>query len=328
MLMKHFSNRYLRSTNGLPVRGKVLETPIYFPSISSLKTGSIDTIDYFQILKNLYPYFLISAYDIYNSDSRPKLIKQLQKNFKEDGPIVLLDSGNYESFWLQDKSWTVARFEQILSAEVCDLAFCFDNQFPKGVAENVDWIRKSVTRSQKKTKTASVIPIVHASDKLLSKTVTQLYAKHNFVIVSVAERNLGAGLFERVKTITNLRKDLNSLGYYVFIHVLGTGNPLSLLLLSYAGADSFDGLEWCQTVVNSKTCLLYHFQQRELVNDNCEFCSSNSLDYSLATFGHNLKFYNFWMTKIRQSIASNTQLDVLNEYFSPDIVNTLKNIWA
>lgn len=328
MKILHFANRYLTGTNGLPVRGRVLETPIYFPSISSLKTGSIEAIDYFQILKALYPYFLVSAYDIYHSKSPKTFVKQLQKNYRDNGPIILLDSGNYESFWLTDKNWNISKFEEILASDVSDLAFCFDNQFPGSIAKNVDGIRKSLNRSQKTTNTSSVIPIVHADKNSLATTVTRLYEKHNFLMVSVAERNLGDGILERIRTITNLRKKLNKLNQYVYIHVLGTGNPLSLLLLSLAGADSFDGLEWCQTVVDPKTALLYHFQQREFVLDECEFCSSQTLDYRLATLGHNLNFYNSWMKRIRESISSNSELQMLENYFDSKTINKLKDIWS
>ncbi len=267
-------NRKLRKLY-FPVRGKALKLPIYFPSISSIKTN-LGPFDYFNILKALQqPHFLVSAYDISKSFQRDKFIDKLRLNQKEDGPIILMDSGNYESYWIRDKSWSIGGFNQILKQEVCDLAFCYDNQFPlENSIENVSWIAKSTKESQLVARTTSIIPIVHCKKENLNEAVLELYNQTNCIMVSIPERILGDGLLERVYTINCLRRELNKLENYVFVHLLGTGNPFSLLLFSLAGADSFDGLEWCQTVANSKTALLYHFQQREIIVDDCNFCKT------------------------------------------------------
>ncbi|WP_182212931.1 hypothetical protein [Stenotrophomonas acidaminiphila] len=60
-----------------------------------------------------------------------------------------------------------------------------------------------------------------------------------------------------------LRKALDDNGRYVGLHLLGTGNPISIALYAWAGADSFDGLEWCQTVVDHDTGLLFHLSQSD-----------------------------------------------------------------
>ena len=62
----------------------------------------------------------------------------------------------------------------------------------------------------------------------------------------------------RAKTIIKIRKTLAPKKQYYPLHLLGTGNPLSILIYSICGADSFDGLEWCQTTVDYNTGLLYH----------------------------------------------------------------------
>jgi len=135
-------------------------------------------------------------------------------------------------------------------------------------------------------------------------------------------------LLERVSTITRLRKELNKLENYVFLHLLGTGNPFSLLLFSLAGADSFDGLEWCQTTVNTQTYVLYHFQQRELIKDDCIFCKANDLDYNLKTLGHNLVFYTSWMKKIQDAIENKEEHVLLGQIFDDSFLNSLSEIWA
>lgn len=327
--MKFLQENSLLRKSFLPVRGKAIKLPVYFPSISSVKTG-LSPFDYFKVLKALgQSHFLVSAFDIDKSLKREEFINALKENRKTDGSIVLMDSGNYESYWIRDKSWRIENFNTILSQEVSDLAFCYDNQFPsKNPKENAIEVANSTENSQSITNSTSIIPIIHCHKKNLTEAVLELYNKTNCSMVSIPERILGDGLLERVSTITSLRKELNKLENYVFIHLLGTGNPLSLLLFSLAGADSFDGLEWCQTVVNSKTALLYHFQQRELINDSCNFCKAQDLDYNLQTLGHNLLFYNWWMKEIQEVIEKNRHEQLLNRYFDDSFLNSLANIWS
>lgn len=314
----------------IPVRGKALRLPIYFPSISSVKTG-LSPFEYFQILKVLkQPHFLVSAYDIDKSFQKIEFIDQLKTNQKDDGPIILMDSGNYESYWIRDNNWSVDSYNQILKQNVSDLAFSYDNQFPsENIKENAAGAAKSTKESQSVTKSTSIIPIIHCNKEKLNETVLELYNQMNFTMVSIPERILGNGILERITTITNLRKELNKLDNYPFIHLLGTGNPLSLLLYSLAGADSFDGLEWCQTVVNSRTALLYHFQQREMIIDECKFCNSSGVnDYQLTTLGHNLDFYNNWMRKIQDANEEHSIRELLQKHFNFRFISYLNKIWS
>lgn len=328
--MKFLKENNLRRERHFPVGGKSLRLPIYLPSVSSVKTNKIDPFEYFKVLRAMSPHFLVSAYDIYNSKVKKEFISALRKNMKDSNKaIIILDSGNYEKFWLDDEDWTIRKFNSIIKENICDLAFCYDNQDPPGIKKNIEWIKASVLASQKKTLKTSIIPIVHTkkNDSII-KSVTELYKKIEFSRIAVPERELGNGIVERTKTITDLRKALNSVtNQYTFIHVLGTGNPLSLLLFSFAGADTFDGLEWCQTVVNPQTALLYHFQQRELLDDKCGYCNDDVLDYSTKTYGHNLLFYYSWMKKIQDTIEFGTEEELLQKYFNENILTQLKEIW-
>lgn len=312
-----------------PVRGKALRLPIYFPSISSVKTG-LSPFDYFNFLEALQQtHFLVSAFDIDKSFQREEFIQALKANRNNNGAIILMDSGNYESYWIRDKSWSIEGFNEILKHDVSDLAFCYDNQFPPDDSkENATGVAMSTKKSQEVATATSIIPIIHCKKENLNDAVLELCNQTNSPMVSIPERILGDGLLERVKTVTNLRRELNKLDNYTFIHLLGTGNPFSLLLFSLAGADSFDGLEWCQTTVNSETALLYHFQQRELINDNCTFCKNGEFDYNLTTLGHNLTFYNDWMKKIQEAIETNSEEDLLHKYFDAKFVNCLTKIWS
>ncbi|KAB2881555.1 hypothetical protein F9K33_00415 [bacterium] len=313
----------------LYVSGKALKLPIYFPSISSVKTG-LSPLDYFNVLKALrQPHFLVSAFDIAKSRHRDIFVERLKANQGDDNSIIVMDSGNYESYWLRDSSWTKDDFDEVLKLGVCHLAFCYDYQFPQeDIESNVASIVKSTKNSQESSLATTIIPIVHSKKEKIIETVMELHSQMNFTMVSLPERILGEGLLERACTVTALRKALNTLENYTYIHLLGTGNPLSLLVLSLAGADSFDGLEWCQTVVNSKTALLYHFQHREMIIDECPFCNSDNLDYLLSTLGHNLFFYNNWMATIQNEINSNSVDRLLQLHYSDTFVSHLRRIWS
>ena len=107
---------------------------------------------------------------------------------------------------------------------------------------------------------------------------------------------------------------MDDTGQYYPIHLLGTGHPLSLLIYSACGADSFDGLEWCQTTVDYKTGFLYHFQQREFFGNQSPFCSMDDFPYVQATLAHNLLFFNEWMKKIQDALRSNGITEMMAKY--------------
>jgi hypothetical protein len=86
-------------------------------------------------------------------------------------------------------------------------------------------------------------------------------------MIAIPERELGDGLLGRVKTVKSIRTALDALGRYYPLHLLGTGNPISMVALASAGADSFDGLEWCRTVANYDNGNLFHFQHFDCFRD-------------------------------------------------------------
>jgi hypothetical protein len=143
------------------------------------------------------------------------------------------------------------------------------------------------------------------------------------VMVAVPERILGDGIVERSKRVLDIRQKLNESGCYYPLHLLGTGNPRSILLYAICGADSFDGLEWCQTTVDHNTGLLYHFQQRELFGEQSPFCKLRNFPYDQATLGHNLLFYQTWMGKLHQNVKDDNILDLAKEYFPRELLNKL-----
>lgn len=309
----------------LPVGGILVPLPCYFPSISSVKT-TLSVYEYLRLIKSVnHPLFLISAYDVYHcTKSDSKKIRNILKELFKNRVAILLDSGHYEKYWKEKKhlgitnKWTSSKFQSILSSSYYHLAFCFDIKPNKLVELIVNDIENRVLTNQDESSKGTIVPIIHVRKDQLYKLPEVAYGvaeRLKPVMIAVPERELGEGLLARAETILKIRKALNKTGQYYPLHLLGTGNPLSILIFALCGADSFDGLEWCQTTVNHETSILYHFQQRELFGNQSIFCTMNDLPYNQATLAHNLIFFVGWMDKIQKSIASGTLKQDIENYF-------------
>lgn len=316
--------RVKRETN-LYVAGTAIPLPCFFPSISSVKTN-LNPVDYLKVLTTVeYPHILISAYDIYHSseDQREEISTMLQ-TANERGTIVFVDSGNYESYWKEDEEWSEDQLATILETESYHLAFYLDDHNPPSSVEDIIRIvEQGVLRDQKCASEGTVLPILHAPVELLPEAALGIIERLNPMLLAVPERELGEGITSRAETIVRIRKALNQSGYYCPLHLLGTGNPLSILIYSLCGADSFDALEWCQTSVDHETGLLYHFQQREFFGNQSPFCTMPNASYTLATLGHNLLFYRGWMEKISEAIKAKSHIDIIRQYLPKPVEDAL-----
>ena len=301
-----------------------LPLPCFFPSVSSVKTNLMP-VDYVELLvAAAHPLFLASAYDIAHctDDQHPRLDAALTQS-KEHGAVILIDSGNYESFWKDDKDWRPDRFHEIAGSTHHHLCFCYDNQEPPSTSESIaEGVVTSVLRDREHA-LGTVTPIVHGNTDLLPdaarRTAEQLYP----LLSAVPERRLGDGILDRIRTVRKIREALNELDVYYPLHLLGTGNPLSIIAYALAGADSFDGLEWCQTVVDHETGKLLHFQQWDLLRHQTEWGQCPVLPYAQSVLMHNLNFYRKFMARLHEAIncgdaesfvrqyATNKQADLL-----------------
>ena len=145
------------------------------------------------------------------------------------------------------------------------------------------------------------------------------------MLIAVAERELGDGLFERAATVVSIRRRLNRLGYYCHLHLLGTGNPISIVVYAVCGADCFDGLEWCQTAVDYDTARLHHFVQWDLFSDQSKFHLGRG-PYQARVLIHNLGFYAQWLDRIRWGIRTKQWTGLLDEYLPKKAANRIKRL--
>jgi hypothetical protein len=305
----------------LDIGGKALPLPVYFPSISSVKTA-LQPQDYLQVLASLVginAQFLVSAFDLAAME-HPADASKLLQSARVAGALTLMDSGNYESFWKDAQGkWLQPSFHKMLAGFPCDIAFGFDEQQPPtDAAEHVALLVARWKADQVAAGACQIVPIIHGDAQDLPGLCHAFAAQTGVSMLAVPERRLGDGVIDRARSMLAIRTALNQLDRYVAMHLLGTGNPISIALYSAMGADSFDGLEWCQTVVDHDTGLLYHLSQADFFARQTSW-SEASLSFQARTLAHNLEFYASWMQRLRVAIANETVVDFCRHNFPANV---------
>ena len=321
-------SNYSGASTALIAGGTTIKLPCFFASISSVKTNYLPS-EYLTILQSLgYPTILLSAYDFANTARKNQYqIRDVLAGCIKAGATILLDSGGYESYWKKDRSWKWHNYNKTLPRIPAQLSFGFDIRSDSNSLKSITRkIARAYIKDQKIPGARSIIPIVHTKNIYLPEAVFSLAQQERPLMVAVAERELGNGIISRIETVIAIRQSLNRIGDAIPLHILGTGNPYSLLLFTLAGADSFDGLEWCQTTVDPQTGVLHHFQLRQSFACSCRFCQDNGLDYTLATFGHNLHFYQNWIKLLREHRQNGTLLDLASNYFGAEFLTSVKRL--
>lgn len=317
--------------------------PILFQSVSSFETQlptheAVEALDIFK-----FPSILVSAYDLEEKEeyNQKEFIENIA-TYKEAGGVILLDSGSYEKHRNNNKSWCREKFHNLIRSIPFDLMFCFDEydlkqDIPELAAEIID----SVAKDQQQT-SVPVLPIIHARTNKdgeyifdsLPELVLEVTKRLNPPLIAIPERELGDGLQERIKNIVKIRALLNTLAYYQPIHILGTGDPIVIPFFIAAGADSFDGLEWCRKVVDRDQHRLHHFHHFDLFAYQAEYADSSvtrdainqeGVKFIAKVIFHNLDFYTDFMAKLRKSTTNGSIRGFITENLPKPIWSELMN---
>lgn len=295
----------------------VLRVPVYFPSVSSVKTA-LSIFEYTSVLSAMQMnQFLVSAFDIHFSDTdQQQRIQDKITEASNNGATVLMDSGNYESYWHRKKeNWLQADYHRMLSETACSFAFGYDEQTPPDdFLGHVKLIVERQKQDQDINAKTPIIPIVHGKMEALSRLCAKIVDETGIVMIAVPERCLGKGIFARARAVSEIRSALNATGRYVALHLLGTGNPISLAIYTLAGADSFDGLEWCQTVVDHETATLFHFSHADFFQKQTKW-GDMTVDFYPRTLAHNLEFYRMWMERLSQYVHAGQGVEFCKRHF-------------
>lgn len=297
-----------------PVGGG-LRLPCFFPSVSGAAKNLWTPLQHLQVLVRVgYPCFLVSAYDLASAKRPSRMdMETLLRTAMKKAQIVLLDSGLYERKWLHDTTWSKLKFSLTLSSTPCTMSFSFDVVGQTSRTTSARQIASQVRADRRKSDLAAIFPIVHGEPKHLPQLVKQVVHLLDCDIVAVAERELGDGILAGARTMLAIRRALDETGRYCCVHVLGTGNPLSLLIYSACGADSFDGLDWCQTVADFDSKRLYHSQQLDFFAEQSTYAQNADLTYSARMLAHNLEFYRNWMVELQDRRSKGTTAELMSD---------------
>ena len=310
----------------LCIGGTTVPLPCFFPSVSSVKTNLMP-VDYIELLDAAaHPLYLVSAYDIAtsNPEHQHRIHSALNRS-RTRGSAILMDSGNYECFWKRDLDWKTDRFHMVCGTYEHDLVFCYDNQEPPKTVEAIsEDVVGAVLRDQERS-VGTVVPIIHGPTGLLPAAAQKVANQVCPVLLAVPERALGEGIAARTRNVRRIRQSLDALDFYCPLHLLGTGNPISIIAYAMAGADSFDGLEWCQTVVDHRTAQLFHFQQWDFVREQTEWGSNGILPYIQSALMHNLVFYTTFMRGLQDAVQGHALQEVLGMYLPKDRAKIICN---
>ena len=304
-----------------------MSLPSFFPSVSSVVKTDSSPVDYLEFLCNSrQPLFLVSAYDVAHcSLEDQQLVGKILKNSKERGTAILMDSGNYESYWKKDESWTVDEFRKVAKNYEHSLCFCFDNQEPPNSAEAIaDDVIKKVICDQEHA-IGIVCPIIHGASEFLPQAAKVVGEQISPELLAIPERELGQGIVERIRTIRKVRQALDQLDAYCPLHLLGTGDPLSIIAYSMAGADSFDGLEWCEIVVDGETGHQCDFQHWDFFRHQTRWGRNRKIHdgYKQYVLMHNLNFYLQFMADLHDAVNSKHAEEFLSRYATENQVSVL-----
>lgn len=325
------SQRFSRVTEVL-IHGKKLVTPTYFPAVSSYGIRySFDAL--LRLLTvYLYPRLLISAYDFHllGDKKRKRLVHEVDE-YSKKGCFVFLDSGIYESFWKADFKWTYDLYRASISQMSFDFYCSFDilpyakDQTPKFTRETFD----SILASRDLSDNPGFVPILHgiSPDDLvfLIRSFVKKYPNLcNFV--AVAERDCGNDVVEKATTILKIRKVLDSIDPGTILHILGCGNPISLILFTFCGANMFDSLDWIKYVIDQDRLSINDFSHLELTNCECVICSGKKRSYIEKVLLHNLYFYQDYMLHIQSLIRRNEISEFLSECIGQEIVKKIQDL--
>lgn len=267
--------------------------PAFYFSVSGAAKSHLSPLVHLRLLEAVRAsHVLVSCYDLIraSADVQCELVSGLER-LMEAGATVVLDSGGYEARWLQDRSWSLQEYARAL--ELLDTHYVLAFDWGEDPQEEL-WARSlDLIGSEDR-----FVPIVHAESDELLEPVLACLEEYSPPLVALAERELGDGIMEVRASISAVRMRLEATFECTPpLHVLGAGNPLSILAYYDAGASSFDGLDWCQTVADFATATMHHSKHLDLfAHQSAEGMAS--ANYFTRLLGHNCAFYRSWMQEL------------------------------
>lgn len=296
----------------LSFNSKKLLTPFYFPSITSSETRSDITDLIHFIVDKGYPAMLVSCYDLSDLKERKIDIHAKINHYYENGGILLLDSGEFEKYHFK-REWSFEKYSEILEQTNADFFTSFDKtaEIDTSQDELDAFSDEFIPKSKQVSKDKNFIAIYHGNndeESMCCSIKRTLEQNGDIQMIAISERECGRTISEQCNMIIKLRQTVNEYDKNILIHILGCGNPISIAAFSYAGADTFDAVDWCRWAIDPFTLEYANISHVKLFDCTCDACDATLTDERARTWLHNLQFYNYYLTRLRIAIEKKKSL--------------------
>lgn len=267
-------------------------------------------------------------------NKRKKTIKMID-GYRKTGTLFL-DSGIFESDWKSDSTWNLESYKSVLSQSKFDVFSCYDVlPYPEKFKNYEEFKKeafKCIIESSAFLNKGVFLVILHGSSpNKLIKLARDFIIKYPdiFTGIAIPERDCGKEILERTETIVRLRKLLNEHHKKSILHILGCGNPLSMLLYTYCGADTFDSLDWLERVIEPERLSLGDFPYLNHINCECPVCVDSKYvnsDYIEKVLLHNLLFYQNFSIRLQNLIRNNLISTYLTTFFDKEFIKQIDSL--
>jgi hypothetical protein len=250
--------------------GVAMTTPILVPSFSSKgfsfeEDGTSEITGIIEAASEwLTETALFSAYDYH--------YKYIPQKFYSSVEICFVDSGGYEKNNDYDLStvyaasgsnsdWSEDLLTEVYDSLPSDGSFVLVNHdfVGKPIVEQIEGSIKLLSNYRNSLCTI-LLKRERKDQKYIDIRSVLRYANElgKFNIIGLTEKELGRSLLDRMRSIAQLREELDRCGINAPIHVFGSLDPITTVIYFLAGAEIFDGLTWLRYAYLNGTAVYPH----------------------------------------------------------------------
>lgn len=284
-------------------------TPAYFPSVSSMSLR-MPWRSAVGVCKDTgYPQMLVSAYDLDGKGDTP--ILEMVGEYAAKG-VLLVDSGAFEAHYSGGK-WDFERYKRCIKATPCSIYAGYDTMpdAQSSYDAMLSSARDYLDRSSNIRPESACMAILHGREPGETiRMARDISPGGEPRMYAVPEREMGSTVGAKIRTVARIRRILTDKDPDNMLHVLGCGDPVLMALLSYAGADTFDSVDWSRWAIDPSTCEWVGIDRLEFIGCKCPACLDGDTEHMQSrALEHNLLFYSVFMARLGDAILANHDFD-------------------
>ena len=306
-------HRFGLARSGVGAELPSLTTPTYFPAVSSTSSvGSPDEVIHL-LIDSQYPRALVSAYDCKRRVNEGLAgAVTLLTALRKAGCMIILDSGLFECQVLGINDWTFKDYVEVSTYIPHDLLLSFDAPTPSPPELESEPSGKSGRGGES---SGRAITIIHGRDRdEIVEAARRAVAANPIVGIAIPDRECGADLLERVRTVSAVRRMINQVDESRVLHILGCGSPVVMAAYTLSGADTFDSLDWTEGALDIRSLTLTDPLLLRFTGCKCIACSELPGSDVHRAFLHNLLFYQEFSAQLRGMVRDKTIVDFLSAF--------------